>query len=174
MPFGGSQTAFLTMSELLGELDEPTKHVDWVGSQRQEVDAAFDEDREESHLRIVRALRRAFVGVMLEIMSPKSHAGRGGGTGGNRRGVGDQANATVVLRRHVVVDCRDWLENHLRGDDDAERLLSVQTLVRGHWKRQRCGPGGAERRYMHIEPYWRGPEDAPIAVRPHVIGDSRH
>ena len=22
---------------------------------------------------------------------------------------------------------------------------------------------------MHIEPYWRGPEDAPIAVRSHIL-----
>ncbi len=169
MPFGGSQAAFLTMSELLGECGA-TVHVDHVGGDMQEVSAAFDEDREESHQRIDRALRRAFVGTMLEIMSPKSHAG-GGGSMSRRRGAElPTQNATIVLRRNVIVDCRDWLDNHLRGDEDARRVLSVQTLVRGHWKRQACGVSRSERKFIHVEPYWRGPEDAPIAVRSHILG----
>jgi len=46
---------------------------------------------------------------------------------------------------------------------------TVQCVVAGHWKMQPCGPGGSERKRIFIEPYWRGPEDAPIAIRPHVL-----
>lgn len=49
------------------------------------------------------------------------------------------------------------------------RKMTLQTVVRGHWKRQRCGKGGTERKRIFIEPYWRGPEDAPVALRPHVL-----
>ena len=48
---------------------------------------------------------------------------------------------------------------------------SVQTLVRGHWKHQPHGKGRSERKYIFVEPYWRGPEDAPITVRPHALHD---
>ena len=27
----------------------------------------------------------------------------------------------------------------------------------------------ADRRWIHVEPYWRGPEDAPIALRSHKL-----
>lgn len=34
---------------------------------------------------------------------------------------------------------------------------------------QVCGPANAERRLTWVEPYWRGPEDAQIPVRSHVV-----
>lgn len=46
---------------------------------------------------------------------------------------------------------------------------SVQTLVRGHVKRQACGPRLSARKLIWIEPYWRGPEDAPILARPYRV-----
>lgn len=47
---------------------------------------------------------------------------------------------------------------------------SVQTLVRGHVKRQVVGVGRSARKVIWIEPYWRGPEEAPILARPHLVG----
>ena len=47
--------------------------------------------------------------------------------------------------------------------------LTLQSVVAGHWKMQPCGPRHSQRKSMWIQPYWRGPEDAPIAVRPHVV-----
>jgi hypothetical protein len=46
---------------------------------------------------------------------------------------------------------------------------SVQGIVTGHWKMQAHGTGRQLRRRQWIEPYWRGPEDAPIALRPHKL-----
>lgn len=39
--------------------------------------------------------------------------------------------------------------------------LTVRTMVAGHWKRQPYGEGRALRKWIHIEPFWRGPETAP-------------
>lgn len=39
--------------------------------------------------------------------------------------------------------------------------LSVRTLVSGHWKRQPYGEGRALRKWIFIEPFWRGPEASP-------------
>ena len=38
----------------------------------------------------------------------------------------------------------------------------VQSLVSGHWKRQAHGPARSLRKLVHVEPYWRGPLDAPV------------
>jgi len=39
--------------------------------------------------------------------------------------------------------------------------LTVRTLVSGHWKRQVHGEGRSLRKWIFIEPFWRGPETAP-------------
>lgn len=76
---------------------------------------------------------------------------------------------TYVLGRKVSVDARPAIAAYIRGNGISP---TVQCLVRGHWKNQPCGPEAKERKFIHVEPYWRGPEDAPIAVRPHVLGGS--
>ena len=42
--------------------------------------------------------------------------------------------------------------------------LAERQYVVGHYKRQRCGPGGRLRRLMCIEGYWRGPEPGDAHV----------
>lgn len=171
LPFGGQKSAFVVLSELLGEFNGPLMRVDGVGADQVYV-GELDEERDDEAKRLARSLRRAFAGIVLEMMSPKKHEAVGKPSKPIRKSDKPTASATVVLRREVVVDCRDWLEKHLRGDADANRMLSVQTLVRGHWKRQPHGPNATERKYIHVEPYWRGPEDAPIAVRSHILNGS--
>ena len=79
---------------------------------------------------------------------------------------GAPKHRAVHVARPVSVDCRGVLRQYLGGNGPPP---SMQTLVRGHWKRQACGPGRAERRTIHVEPYWRGPEDGPIRTRAHVF-----
>lgn len=43
--------------------------------------------------------------------------------------------------------------------------LAKRFIVRGHWKQQPCGSGRSERRMTFIEPYWKGPADAPALAR---------
>ncbi len=49
------------------------------------------------------------------------------------------------------------------------KRINVQSLVVGHWKNQPYGPKSSLRRRQFVEPYWRGPEDALIALRPHEL-----
>lgn len=74
---------------------------------------------------------------------------------------------TFAITRDVKVDARQIVRDLSEGR--SRRSPLVQTLTRGHWKRQFHGPNRAERKLIFIEPYWRGPEDAPIALRSHVI-----
>ncbi len=75
---------------------------------------------------------------------------------------------TFKLTRDVKVDCRQWVGEYLGGSSGSKPY--VQSLVRGHHKRQAHGAGGLLRKWIHVEPYWRGGEDAPIAVKTHKVG----
>lgn len=73
------------------------------------------------------------------------------------------------LTRPVVMDARDVVRRYLSGESN-RAAPSFQHMVIGHYKNQPCGPGRAQRAWIHVEPYWRGDPDSPIATRSHVIG----
>jgi hypothetical protein len=73
------------------------------------------------------------------------------------------------LLREVRVDCREALAAYISGERGTSP--SVQTLVRGHFQRVAVGAGRVGRRWVHKEPYWRGPEDAPVAVHVHRLAE---
>lgn len=79
---------------------------------------------------------------------------------------GEPSSWTFRLSRNVNVNCVDAIRGWANGTGSQ---LTLQSLVRGHWKMQPFGPGRSERKAIHVEPYWRGPEDAPIAVRNHRL-----
>lgn len=70
------------------------------------------------------------------------------------------------LGRPVRHDFREAVREYLGGE---RRKLSVQCFVAGHYKMQPHGPRNSLRKLIWREPFWRGPEDAPIVVRPHVL-----
>ncbi len=76
---------------------------------------------------------------------------------------------TYVLGRDVVLkhDLRPEVRRYLAGE---RKSLSVQVLVSGHYKMQPHGPGSSLRKLIWRQPFWRGPEDAPIPIRSHVLG----
>lgn len=119
------------------------------------------------------ALSRFLAGTIAELGDHRAACEAARGTV-KRDGRGAPQTRTMVLSRAVAVDCREAVSQALGGAEPTRRQghsQSVQSLVRGHWKRQACGAGLSERRWKHIEPYWRGPDDAPIAVRPHIMKD---
>lgn len=126
-------------------------------------ESVFAEDTQVAEL----AARLVF-GVCMEMTSPAYSGGVVGPRAPQReRRTGEPRAWTFQLTRDVKVDCRDAVRAYARGQTRASP--TVQTLVRGHWKQQPCGKYGAERKHIFVEPYWRGPEDAPIALRKHLI-----
>lgn len=93
--------------------------------------------------------------------SHKRHATREG-----RRGPPEQR--VFQVGRPISLDCREAIQEYIEGEREAHEL-KIQSLVRGYYRRQPHGPKLALRRRQWIEPYWRGPEGAPILVRPHTI-----
>lgn len=117
----------------------------------------------DSDGRAITATARVVIGLCLSL-------DRRGSTFSNFQRVDHSRNTAKGLREYteykltgsVSIDVRDQLrESVLSGTGD----LHTQTLVRGHWKLQPCGPGRVDRKPIHVLPYWRGPLDAPVALR---------
>lgn len=85
---------------------------------------------------------------------------------GNRRESKRPTRRVFQLTQKVKHDFREVVTNYSNGTG---HKLSVQSIVIGHWKQQPCGLKGQDRKRIFVEPYWRGPEDAPIASRPHMV-----
>lgn len=70
---------------------------------------------------------------------------------------------TIRVVREVSLDMRPAVRDYVAHGTSAP---TVRTLVRGHWKNQPVGPQRQERKLIQVEPYWRGPEEGPVVVRP--------
>jgi len=87
---------------------------------------------------------------------------------GNKRGSPEPVHLHYKLGAPVTIDLRREVREYLLGRRRSSP--TVQTLVSGHWKLQHHGPQRSLAKTLWIQPYWRGPEDAPILVRPHHLG----
>jgi hypothetical protein len=84
----------------------------------------------------------------------------------NRRKSPLPTHRRFVITRDVQHDMREAIRDFMSGN---RKTLSVQTMVTGHWRWQPFGAGRTQVKHIFIEPFWRGPEDAPIALRRHKL-----
>lgn len=86
---------------------------------------------------------------------------------GHVRTASDPLVRTFQVGTPVKVDCRPAIREYLEGGRHS--APSVQKLVRGHWQRQPYGVKSSLRKWIQKEPYWRGPEGAPILQRAMIL-----
>lgn len=131
---------------------------------------SFGLETDDRDQRVNLLISRLIVGVCLAMSSPTAakKVGKGHRQDLRQREAGAEPMVRVFqLGKPLNLDCRPALSDYVEGHKTTK--LSVQLLVRGHWKRQPYGPKASLRKWMWREPYWRGPEDAPILQRPHVM-----
>jgi hypothetical protein len=153
----------------------------WSGAARPLVDlgeaggAVADDSKfiatpfDDRDLRALQMIDRLFLGVCALLSSPDDQreiAKRFGKAKGSKRASAFPEAWTYKLKRDVTFDARAAVRDYVAGGG---RSPTVQSQVRGHWRRQHYGADGTEVRWLHIEPYWRGPEAAPIAARDHRV-----
>lgn len=109
---------------------------------------------------------RIVFGVLMEFESGAAAPAMRDGPPGKTKRSGQPKAWTFEFRRAVAHDVREAITDYVR---HGTRIQRVQVLVRGHWKRQVHGKGRSLRKTIHVEPYWRGAEDAPIGVTPRVF-----
>ena len=117
-------------------------------------------------------VQRLILNVCLAMASKDAArpVGKAAGMGpGTLRSSPEPLVRTYKLGKPLKLDCRDAVRDYAEGVRPQSKL-SVQVLVRGHWRRQAHGPEHSLRKWLWIEPFWRGPEDAPILARPHDLG----
>lgn len=115
--------------------------------------------------RLLDAINRLVAGIachptIAEAPSKRSYSGA------PKKRFGQPTTWDFKLCDPVSFDARPALRSYLREG----KSPTVQGIVRGHWKRQPCGENRLGRKMIHVEPYWRGPEDAPIVVRERRMG----
>lgn len=126
---------------------------------------------EQEHIRLVKLLGRLLLGSMIELddeehknkirRGPSSHPMQHDPRSGR------PPSAWIFqIKREVKVDARPYVYDYI---EKGKKSLSVQVFVRGFRRRQPYGPRNSLRRWQHIEPYWKGKVDSPIAVRPHKL-----
>lgn len=142
-------------------------------TERDPIDHALEGTMAEdiSDLRIRELSKRAVAGLLFT-MQHTNNWKRGGifskaGTGRPLRRE-PPPHRSIIIGRPLSIDVTEAVRADARSG--AHTAPSVQTLVRGHIKRQVVGVGRTGRKVVWIEPYWRGPEDAPILARPHLVG----
>lgn len=124
------------------------------------------DDRDD---RVSALIGRLIVGVCLAALEPSNlRPTSGHTTKTNPEQLRPSDIRTFKLGRPIKLDCRRSIGEYVTGRRSG--LPSVRTLVRGHWKEQPHGPKSSLRKVIWRQPYERGPADAPILVRPTVMG----
>lgn len=118
-------------------------------------------------------LRRLVIGLLWTMQHTANFSSRSYRTappiGGPIRN-GPPDHRVVFVGSPIAVDSRPQIRDWLLGETSPHGPPSVQSIVRGHYKRQPVGAGHTGRKVIWVEPYWRGPEDAPILVHPRKLG----
>lgn len=91
------------------------------------------------------------------------------GSPGTPRHIVNPQGLTFRVGKPIVLDVRPALREYLDGTRKGS-APKVRFVVRGHWRNQACGPKLTERKHIWVLPYWKGPDEASINVRPHVLG----
>lgn len=132
---------------------------------------AFSFEITDHDERAASLIGRLIVNVCLAMSDPSrvKKIGRGHDKpshgGHSRREPGEPTVRIFKVGQPVSHDMRGAVKDYLEG---RRGTLKVQTIVAGHWKPKL----GARLGYpVWIEPYWRGPKDAPIAFRKHEFKD---
>lgn len=140
-----------------------------------EQTAVFSSTVEDLDQRAATLVGRLVINLCLAISDPTKVQQKGGGhewwktRAAPEKRIRSSGQPRVRLFRvstPVKGDFRPVVQAFARGER-ASPLM--QSLVSGHYRAQRWGPGRAQTKVIWIEPYWRGPEDAPIAFRPHKM-----
>lgn len=125
--------------------------------------------------RIVTMAKRLVSGLLLAMQNTdnfksKTYPARDGKR--QRESGTEPAHRVVFVGAPLKIDCRAAVADFIKNGSPKRKGAppQVQVLVRGHHKRQVCGVGRTGRKVIWIEPFWRGPEDAPIFTRPKKVG----
>jgi hypothetical protein len=158
-----------TFADLL--LDDPETMTKPLPPDKEKYRTAYEMD-----MRTARMAQRLVAGLLLAMQNTENFKDRAveAKRSKNKRAPGSPAHRLIHVGRPLNIDLRPNIESYIRTGKTGTRRggpPTVQVLVRGHYKRQAYGVGRLLRKVIWIEPFWRGPEEAIINVRPKLKAD---
>ncbi len=82
--------------------------------------------------------------------------------GGGAAGSGDSAGGGADPEAVSIIELRRLPGGDRDGAGASGRKITKRFLVSGHWRNQRCGPGGSMRKPLWINGYLKGDPNAPL------------
>lgn len=144
-----------------------TSEEDFAG--RADPDRSYGEVSVAAKERVSTLVKRLLVGCLLALQHSNNFTtGTWRGRSSPRDPRGEPDHRIIYFGGPVAADCRQAVSDYAAGK--LRSAPTVQTLVVGHHKRQVIGASRSGRKVIWVEPYWRGPEEAPILSRPRRIG----
>ena len=151
-----------------GVRTEQLLYVDKGDAWQKEDASEFLQDMESQDERNLLMVGRLIVSMCLSLSDPtvqrEQKKTKGRGASKFRLNKDGPEIRTFVIGRPVSIDCRQTVRDYVEGKKRGGRV-TVQFLVRGHWRNQPHGPGNSLRKVIHIEPYWKGPEDGKLVAK---------
>ena len=114
--------------------------------------------------RIVTLARRLVAGLLLALQTRANFIELRIRASLQRRTATEEPSHRVVfVGAPLKIDCRPSIRDFIEKGSSKRKGAppQVQTLVRGHFRRQVCGVGRLQRKVIWIEPFWRGSDAAP-------------
>lgn len=149
------------------DLDEMRRLTEAEGHESSESrDNAQEANSSQARRGLLIAVFRFVFGCCVELSNRASIVSGPQRAAVSRRQAQAPSNWSIRLSRAVRVDARTYVRQLATGE---RRKITLQYMRRGHWRNQAHGPRHTLRKVIHVEPTWVGPEDAPIAVRSHVL-----
>lgn len=132
---------------------------------------AFDGDMEAPWMQLARNfVKGACLSLAIDVETHRKTDWGGPRHSKRAPGVVPGTGVDYVLSGTVEIDLRDEVKRICEGrKSSGHGGLTVQFLVRGHWRNQATGPRHSEHKRIWIEPFWKGPEEARVLLRTHRI-----
>lgn len=132
-----------------------------------------DQFSDKADDRAMKLAKRLVAGLLLSMSNRATfkHIRSAGGVPWREKRTGPPPHRAHMIGSPINLDVRHYVREFVAG---RRGMPSVQSMVRGHWKRQVIGVGRTGRKVIWVEPYWRGDEDAPILVHPYRLGRPDH
>jgi hypothetical protein len=133
-------------------------------------DGAAREEYRDAKARVLRLATRLIVGLLYTMQYTQHFKTAKPSLNDQRKHIrsGPPKHRTIFVGKPMKLDVRPAIRAFAEGRKHG--APAVQTLVRGHFKRQVVGVARSGRKVIWVEPYWRGPEEAPILARPYKVG----
>ena len=125
---------------------------------------------------VAELVARLVLGVCLDVCEHRPSGYSPGAQLAIKRKRGEPQANSFVVTRNVEVDCRPAVRDYIarRETSLSDRSpAATQRMHRGHWQLQVHGPHNSLRKRTFHRPYWQGHEDAPVALRDHVLDKAR-